>query len=116
MMIAAILVAMAVGISTTTPRTTAESGSTESGRDNNLEYRARARGYDGALNNNKNNNTAADNNNVWTLPVKRGRRLRRPAKELLQASGGTKGSSCGEAKAPQREGSHPPLEGLRDDS
>ena len=71
-MIAAILVAMAVGISTTTPRTTAESGSTESGRDNNLEYRARARGYDGALNNNKNNNTAADNNNVWTLPVEGG--------------------------------------------
>ena len=96
MMIEAILVAMAVGISTTTPRTSAASGSTEPGRHNNLEYGARARGYDGALNNNKNNITAADNNTVWTLPVDGGD----------EASGDRRGNCprrAGEQKDPPAE-------------
>ena len=96
MMIEAILVAMAAGISTTTPRTTAASGSTESGRRDYPEYRARARNYNGALNNNRNNITAADNTTVWTLPVDGGD----------AASGDRRGNSprrAGERKDPPAE-------------
>ena len=73
MMIAATLAAMAAGISTTTPRTTAATGSTELGARDYLGYRARAPDYVGVQNNNSTHNNSADNNNNWLPLVEEGR-------------------------------------------
>ena len=103
MVIGIVLAAMAASISTTAPRTTAASSSTEPGLRDYLLYRALAHDNDWGQSNSRDNITAADNYNKMLLTLEGGREERGDQRRKGSRYAGASGDPPAERRKPRRE-------------